>query len=514
MKLRAIIFYTSIIFLIWGCNESLLDKTNPNQLTPDNYFKTADELSTGVNSIYAIMQGNSLVGREYFFLHDLRSDEVATGGGQLETPRNQILIGAQISSNSVIGEVWNGYYRLIQRANTVLEKGADIKDNPALVARLIGEAKFLRAYAYYDLVSLFGKVPLYTTVATSASESQPRSETDAIYALIEKDLTEIQSNLPKSYSGAELGRVTVGAAQMLLAKVYMNRGKYAEAKTELQKMVNSGTYMLVDRYIDNFSEETEWNKESVFEIGYTTVGDVNWIGDGDDPSWGLQEKSTRSQEYSPVGWRNLIPSQKLINEYESVYAGHAKTDPRRGFTLIKVGDSYALNTKTLDDGSVQGNTSTFEGVTTKVSWLKYSYLYKIDPGGYLTSGINHRIMRYADALLMLAECENELGNAQAAISLLNQVRARPSVAMPNYPTAKFPCGNKDQIFEAVVHERLSELAGEQWRNRDILRWRRLGKLKSEPIPYFTANKQELLPLPQSEVDNNDKISNSDQNPGY
>jgi hypothetical protein len=86
--------------------------------------------------------------------------------------------------------------------------------------------------------------------------------------------------------------------------------------------------------------------------------------------------------------------------------------------------------------------------------------------------------------------------------------------MPNYPTAKFPCGNKDQIFEAVVHERLSELAGEQWRNRDILRWRRLGKLKSEPIPYFTANKQELLPLPQSEVDNNDKISNSDQNPGY
>jgi starch-binding outer membrane protein, SusD/RagB family len=514
MKHIATILLCSGLLTMGGCNEELLEKTNPNQLTPDNYFKTAAELQTGVNSVYALLQGNSLVGREYFFLHDLRSDEVASGGGQLETPRNQILIGAQISSNPVIGEVWNGYYRLIQRANTVIQKGADVTDNPGLVARTIGEAKFLRAWAYYDLASLFGRVPIYTTVPVSATETQSRAELAEVYGLIEKDLTDIQAGLPTSYNGSELGRATRGAAQMLLAKAYMNRGKYAEAKAELQKIISSGNYGLMANYSDNFSEETEWNRESVFEIGYSSIGDVNWIGDGDDPSWGLQEKSTRSQEYSPVGWRNLIPSQKLINEFESVFAGDAKTDPRRGFSLIKVGDAFANGTEILQDGAVQGNTSTFEGATTKVSWLKYSYLYKTNPGGYLTSGINHRLMRYADALLMMAECENETGNVAGAVALLNQVRARPSVNMPAYPTARFPVGNKDQVFAAIRHERSVELAGEQWRNRDILRWRILNKLTTEPISYFQANKQELIPLPQSEIDNNDKIEGSDQNPGY
>lgn len=513
MAMKRYHLFTCCAMLALGlsCNPDRLDKTNPNQLTPDIYFKNAAEITRGVNSIYALVQSNNLVAREYFFLHDLRSDDAASGGGQLETPRNQLLIGAQNPANFVVNEVWNGLYRTILRANTVIANAPNAVDATSdLTKRLVGEAKFLRAWSYMELVTLWGNVPIYTAVATSQGETQARANAADVYALILQDLKDAEAALPASYTGAELGRATRGAAQMLAARAYLNQGNYAAARTELLKMVNSGTYQLRPRYNDNFQEETEWNNESVFEIGFSSLGDVNWVGDGDDPSWGPQERTTRSQEYSPVGWRNLIPSNSLIAEFESTTKGDAKTDPRRSYTFWVVGDRFNNGATVLTDGMVQGNTSTFEGATTKVSWSKYSLLYKMDPGGYATSGINQRIMRYADALLMLAECENELGNSARAIELMNQVRARPDVAMPPYPTANYPCNSKEEVFRAIIHERRVELAGEQVRNRDILRWRKNGKAQITPVQGF----KDLLPIPQAEIDNNDKIENSDQNPGY
>lgn len=511
MKRIKYLLFSATLFLVLCCSTKDLDKFNPNQLTPDSYFSNTAELTRGVNSVYAVIQGNSLVGREYFFLHDLRSDDCASGGGQLETPRNQILIGAQTPANGVLNEVWNGLYRAILRANTVIENAPKAADaNSPLGKRLVGEAQFLRAWCYNELVTLWGGVPIYSKVATSRTETQPRSTEAEVYTFIEQDLKAAIPVLPATYSGAELGRATKGAAGMLLAKLYMTLGNYAGAKAELQTVINSGVYKLMDRYNDNFQEESEWNQESVFEIGYASIGDVNWVNDGDDPSWGAQEKSTRTQEYSPVGWRNLIPSNSLIAEFESTAKGDAKTDPRRAYSFIRIGDQYNNGANTLAEAQVQGNTSTIDGVTTKVSWNKYSLLYKSDPGGYMPSGINMRIMRYADALLMMAECENELGNIPAAIGYLNQVRGRADVQMPPYPTVNFPVGTKEQVFAAIVHERRVELAGEQVRNRDILRWRKNNKVTINPVTGFKT----LLPIPQAEIDNNDKIEQSDQNPGY
>jgi starch-binding outer membrane protein, SusD/RagB family len=123
-------------------------------------------------------------------------------------------------------------------------------------------------------------------------------------------------------------------------------------------------------------------------------------------------------------------------------------------------------------------------------------------------------MRYADVLLMLAECENEAGNQAAAIALMNQVRARKSVDMPPFPTKNYPCSNKAEVLTAIQHERFVELAAEQVRNFDIIRWRKNGKLATEPLPYFQKGKHELLPIPQNEIDNNPKMDQSSQNPGY
>ena len=518
MKKTIGIIAVLVVGMVTACSEDQLDKRNPNQLTPDSYFKNATELVAGVNSVYGLMQGNSLVGREWFFLNHLRGDDFQSGGGQLEAPRNQLLIGSHNPANAVMNEVWNGLYRSIHRANTVIEKAPNATDaNSELAKRAVGEAKFLRGWSYLELVTHWGGVPIYKQTVSTLTGTAPRSSETDVYALVIEDLNAAEAALPVKYSGVELGRATKGTAQLAKARAYLNRADYANAKTELQKIVASGAYKLTDEYADNFREENEWNSESVFEIGYSSVGDINWAGDGDDPSWGNQEKQVRTQEYSATGWRNLMPSQTLIDEFEGTAKGDAKDDPRRAASFLVVGDKYNNGTSVLADNQVQGNTTTIDGKVTKVSWGKYGVQYKSDPGGYNTSGINYRVMRYAEVLLSLAEAENELGNSAAAIALLNQVRARKSVAMPAYPTSRFKVSNKDEIFAAVVHERRVELNGEEVRNRDLLRWRKAGKLTGALAPkyqYQYEAKFALLPIPQAEIDNNDKIDQKDQNPGY
>lgn len=502
-----------LVGITLSCNKDELEKTNPNGVTVDNYYKNGAELTSGVTSVYSMLKANNLVAREWFFLHDLRSDDMAAGGGQLETPRNQLLLGTHDSGNSVMGTVWLAYYRLIHRANSVVDNSTEVADIAAAdKARLLAEARFLRAYAYYELVSCWGGVPLYKNYVLTVDGSLPRSTDAEVYAYIVAELKEIQGQLPATYNAANQGRATKGAAQMLLARVFMQQGDYANAKTELLKVYDSNLYALVDNYNDNFLEETEFNRESIFEVNFYPSGGVyNWDGDGNGATAGTE--TVRTQEYSAIGWRNVIPSNGLLNDFEKTTKGDTKTDPRYEDSFYFTGEKYNNGLSTLADGQQNGSSSVVDGVTKKVSWQKYSLMYKMNES-FLTGGINQRLMRFAETILSLAEVENELGNIPQAVKYLNMTRARKSVSMPAYPTAKYPVTTKDQVFAAVMHERRVELSGEQIRNRDILRWRKNAKLKSEPIAYFQAKKHELLPIPQQEVDNNAKIDTKDQNPGY
>ena len=157
---------------IMACTEKLnvLDENNP---TSESYFKTASELQNGVNAIYSTLRSGELVGREWFFTRDMRGGETSSGGAQLEAPRAELM--AQPSpapSNSVMTNVWTGSYQMINRANLVLSKAPDVTDNTTLRDRLVGEAKFLRGWAYFELVSQWGDVPLYTESVTSATGFQ------------------------------------------------------------------------------------------------------------------------------------------------------------------------------------------------------------------------------------------------------------------------------------------------------------------------------------------------------
>jgi len=515
------------IVTVISCDKNL-DKTDPNAVIVSQFFKNSAELQSATNSVYAAFHGGNLVGREWFFLHDTRSDEVATGGSQLEQPRAQLLNGVHDPTNSVMNSVWNALYTLIHRANTVIQNGPDVTDNAPLRDRSIAEAKFLRAWAYFELVSQWGGVPIYTSTVTGADSYQPRSNEDAVYTLIIQDLQDAATVLPgkSGYPASDNGRATKAAANALLGRVLMQKGDYAGAKTALLNVPGSGAdgYSLTDRYLDNFELETEFSNESILEAIYVDKGDnnFNWGGNGVGDGPTADQSTVRNQEYCPVAWRNLIPSDKYLNEFENTATGAAKTDPRYKFSVYETGDTYNKGASVLTDADVQGSLSTVNGVTKKVSWRKFMLLYgeSKSAAGFHPGGNNQRIIRFADVLLMLAECENEGGNIAGAVGYLNQVRDRPTVAMPHYPTAQYPVGTKDEVTKAIMHERMVELGDEEVRSIDIVRWRKRGYYPSvapEPLTYFVANKHELLPIPQAEIDNNPQLGTGGvdkQNPGY
>ena len=507
MKRKLIFSLIGIIMVVLSCNDDTLNKTNPNEFTPDSFYKNGDQIVGAVNSVYTSLQSLDLFCREYFFMHDLRSDDMAAGGGQLETHRRQLLDGTHDASNAVLMQAWRGWYRLIHEANQVIENAPNASENVTdeLKKRVEGEARFLRALAYSDLVAVFGGVPLMETYAKNIGEDKPRASEDEVYSLIISDLETAIQYLPlkSSYDDNNVGRANKEAAQNLLARVYMQRGEYAKAEPLLASIIDGGAFAgwINIPYISNFREEDEFNGESLFEVAFTEAnGGSSWDASGQGTS---TEVTFRGQEYGPTAWRNLIPSVSLLNEYEKVSQGDAKDDPRYTESFYFIGDKYFNNTKTITD---------MQGADPKISWRKYQKIYKADTENQ-RSGINMRVMRYTEVLLNMAECQNALGNDADAIDYLNQVRSRVGVEMPPYPTAHYPVGTPTEVFNAIVHERRVELAGEQIRNKDILRWRRLGKLTTEPISYY-SEKHALAPIPQQEINSNAVLTEADQNPGW
>ncbi|HYG19511.1 MAG TPA: RagB/SusD family nutrient uptake outer membrane protein [Ohtaekwangia sp.] len=508
MKRKLIMTIAGVFAICISCKDDILDKVSPNEAIVEDFYKNGAQIVAAVNAVYSSLQSLDLVCREYFFVHDLRSDDMGSGGGQLETPRAQLLTGTHDPANSLLTSVWRGWYRLIHQANQVIQNAPKATENVTdeLKDRVVGEAKFLRGWAYFDLVVLFGGVPLMETYATDIGEDKPRATEAEVYALITADLLDAIEKLPvkASYDASNVGRANKEAAQAMLARVYMQQGLYADAKPLLAEIIESGAFddWKEIPYIENFREEMEFNAESLFEVAFSyDFGGSSWDGTGQ----GTQTEVTfRGQEYGPTAWRNVIPSVSLLEEYEMTENGDPKDDPRYTQSFYFIGDTYHNGTKTITD--MQGNDP-------KVSWKKYQRIYKAADEEQ-RSGINMRIIRYTEVLLNMAECQNATGFDDEAIDLLNEVRSREGVDMPPYPTANYPVNSPAEVFRAIVHERRVELAGEQIRDRDLARWRRLDKLTFEPFPYFTENKHELVPIPQQEIDNNAMMTQEDQNPGY
>lgn len=492
------------LLLFSSCNDEILEKMNPTALPSEGFLNNEVQLKAAVNGAYAALQANQLYGREFFFLHDMLSDENIPNGSSLEAPRAALIAYNIDPGNSLIGAVWQGLYRVINRSNLVIANIENVPEFELAVEdrnRYEAQSRFLRAWAYFELVSLWGDVPLLTEPASTetAKSGVPRTPAETIYSQIifpDLDFAEEWLLRKSEYAAEDLGRVPKGAAQALKGKIHLFRGEFAEARDELLKVVNSNEYRLTDEYLDNFQEENENNSESLFEVQFNAQwGNPNgnaWSPDGP----GVEEITFRGQEYTPVtGWNNVFPSPGLVSSFE-------EGDPRYTYTFYEDGDKYFNETLEME----------FEGrgFPSEAGWRKYSNAYKQQVENQ-NSGINFRVIRYADVLLMLAEAVNEVDGPAAAIGYVNMVRQRPSV---NMPALEAP-SNPEAMFDIIVLERMAELSSEQLRNRDIRRWRIHGKFsgKEDPIKEY-AEKHSLLPIPANEIANNPAISQADQNPGY
>lgn len=518
------------LVLINSCDADKLALTNPNELSPETYFKTESQVQSAVNAIYGSLQTRGLYNRHIWFGYDNMAHENA-GNPQLEADKRQYLNFSFDASHSPISAFWESCYRGINKANFVINNREvidlipDSQLSAAMKNKFEGEAKFLRALYYFMLVDRFGSIPLVLEVPES-QEGVGKSSVADIWEQIEMDLTAATGQLLDK-DEEDLGRATKGAAWALLGKALLFQGDYAGAMTAFE---NVSGYSLEPIYNNNFLEETEHGPEAIFAVEFNlSAGNANrWSSDRSDQ--GLNETCFRGQEYGVFDWYNVFPSVNLKEEFETAADNGVKDDPRYAYCFYEDGDLYNNGQDTASITPLQQSDNT---LYPRSGWRKYSNYYKQPSEGSVSaqaSGINMHIIRYADVLLMMAECEANRsgGSLPTAVGYMNQVRERDDVDMPLYGSAEmnaiYPVGNLAEFMVALEHERKVELCGEQVRFPDLVRWGRLAEFMTEVYPQlplqeqnelvFNPNTHVLWPIPQSEINANVNLTNADQNPGY
>jgi len=351
---------------------------------------------------------------------------------------------------------------------------------------------------------MFGNVILPTKSVKTTQDFFVKQSTEAEgWAQVMEDFKKAADMLPTTYAGTDLGRATKGAALAYLGKAYLTNHKYTEAATQFKAVIDLGIYDLVPNYRDNFTEANENNKESLFEVQFErTAGgtDLNW---GGEPiaSWGRVSARAITYGANGLGWTDVQPTRAIFNDFLEEKTTDGKDDPRLVATMFYNKPGLMVYGKEF---SVRyaGNA----GALNSLYCRKYANDdTKADEFDW-RSGINERLMRYADVLMMYAECLNETGQTAAAYPLIQKVRSR--VGLPNLATVK-PNMTQAQMREQIGHERLLEFSLEGHRFDDIRRWgwlndpTKLAWLKSRD-PEFNTFKagREFFPIPQNEIDNN------------
>ncbi len=542
-QVKTIFAVSSIVMtlILNCCDADKLELVNPNELTSDTYFKSEKQVQQAVNAVYAILQTPGLYQRTIFFAMDNMAYEQVMNPAA-EADKIQYSNFTFDANHGAIRDYWKNCYAGINRANFVINNEEAINKIPlglmsqVMKNKYIGEAQFLRALYYFLLVTRFGDVPLYLD-APVAEKGVARTSKAIVWAQIETDLTAAAERcFPKNTE--EKGRATSGAAWALLGKAHLfqanasnDQADYVAAKNAFLNLINDpGNYYLESRYLNNFEEETEHGPESIFEVGFNPTLGVDNLWTSDNGS-GLNECSLRGMEYGFANWYNVTPIGDLVEEFETMADNGVKADPRMGYCIYQTGDLYNNGADTV---MISNDTIRFweDGVIKtevwyRYGWRKYQNYYKQKYESYY-SGINTKVIRLADVLLMMAEVENEFGNIPEAIDYLNQVRNRADVMMPNYGTpamdAIYPVSNKEQLRIVIEHERKIELCSEQVRFNDLVRWNRLEAFIQGVLPKvvkfrrdgvnFDPSKNYLWPIPQSEIDLNPAITEDDQNYGY
>lgn len=517
--------------LLSGCND-WLGEDSPGSTKLDDFYTAGQACVQTINGCYAPLawEYNSVYYSEWFF-GDIASDDALKGGQNIADGADAYDIDnfKVNANNSIVLNYYRAKYQGIIRCNLALQKVSEYEPDETLSEErkncLLGEAHFLRGFYYFQLVRLFGGVPLVEDVLDSSDRwQQPRATADEVYAAIIEDFKAAESMLyeKNEYAAEDLGRATKGAATAMLCKVYLYMHDYDNAYTWGKKFVDdyyrTGKYSLCPVFADNFTLAGENGPESLFEIQYMEDPTSDY-GEGNGFTRGtfttILTRPRMSALGSATGWGWNHPTQNLYDEFE---AGDSRREAAIGvpdavsaqeIEVMYLGSPYYNNKICYSEGG------TFPSL-----------------GHDSRSPFNYRLLRASDALLLYAEAALESGkDLNGAKWALEEVRARARAnateanALPAFPGYNGYRDNAEDLRKALRHERRVELAMEGHRWFDLVRWGiaydvmdkdngSYGRNENEEaraeMASFIEGKHELFPIPAEER----ALNPMDQNPGY
>lgn len=474
-----------------SCEKSLEEEAK-TFINPDDFFTNETQCIQAVNGVYQTLY-SIYSSPDYWRMVDLGTDVAYSNDVNSAVQNYEFGSG----SNGT-GSLWLNAYSGIKNANLVISRVAVAEIDNTIKQRILSEAKFLRALYYFNLSNTFGGVPLWTQeIDINAVSSLSRSSLADVRAQIIQDLTEAEMGLPLSYPSSDIGRVTKGAAQALLAKVYLFGKDWKNAKATALKVVNSGSYSLMTNYDQLFDVNTGFknNKESIFEVQYLREPTSNTnTRTHSQISYYIPQRDAGKRTYAGVdfgnlvvdGWNVFLPTAKLVSMFEP---GDKRKDIVLGF-----GFRDQKFTRFPKPG---------------YPWFG-SKFWDLNANGQ-SSGKNLYLLRYADVLLMLSEAENELGNTAESIRWMNMIRLRAGLPELAANTTRAEITNK------IFNERAIEFVGEFQRRFDLNRWGKLveaAKSVAVDNPVGAAKVRpfhQYYPIAQEEIIKN---PNLEQNEGY
>ncbi len=488
MKKKFIPVIITCLFAV-ACSKSFIELNPVSTVSSDVLYKTDKDFQDAVIGVY---NGLRSPYQNFWQFGDLRGDDTKhdpASGLELIRIDNFTMD----NDDAVLRNSWRDYYIIINRANAVLTNIE--KADTAIVknkARHIGEAKFLRALAYFDLVRIFGDVPMVTASNTiEEAYKTGREKVATIYEeVIIKDLIDAENKLPLTYTGSDVGRTTKGAAKALLGRVYLTRKDYVKAEAKIKEVTTMG-YVLLKNFNDLFDyNKNEHHSEYIFDVEYLDGG----LGLGSNFT------NTFTLEFQFGG-------KALVDELAKIYGilpgaqGGSAGNPTEG--LFTAFDPTDLRKDITVAKGITGLNGTYIPLsTTGVSSFTKKYMGPLKANG--DSKANWKVIRYADVLLMYAEALNENGKTNEALGFLNQVRTRAGLK-------GFTNLTQEATREKIYQERRFELYLEGHRWFDLVR---TGQALNIMQPFGMKPYMTVFPIPLRQIELINNRSVFPQNPGY
>tara|TARA_B100000768_G_C11274633_1_gene375266 strand:- start:1353 stop:2885 length:1533 start_codon:yes stop_codon:yes gene_type:complete len=482
---------------LMACKQDFLEIKPLVGASEANFFLNAADAEASIIACYNPLQQEvtnlqgfgQLAPHFRWYFGDIASDDSFKGGsGDGDEPELLLFENFQGNSTSkLILAEWQAAYRGIAYCNLSTNRIPEIDMDPTDKARFLGEAAFIRALWYFNLVTMFGDVPLVLDNLAPSEYQQERSPAAAIWAQIELDLNVARQGLPNrsGMSVSQIGRVTRGAATSLLAKAHAYQGEWQLCYDMASEVMTSGEYFLDPNYSNIFTESGENGPGSIWEIQYMNASGGNW---GNQLEGTFTNVFTRARgQFGGYGFN--IPEQNFVDEFEA-------NDPRLVATVFQEGDAM-------------GDRGVFSLDATGMPHLYYTKKYFINAGDEAPFGdpnpngySNDRMIRYADIILFKAEAAYHLGNeveAKAAVRMVrDRARGGAEQQFPGIlPNTVVNNATGEDLLDAIYHERRVELGLEGHRFFDIVRQGRAATLLSED--GFTSGTHEVFPIPEAEI---------------